>query len=73
MRWAKLPHNYYTNTAPLSHLGAVRLGHSYLKIWSGARDLNPGPHGPELWAVSSRRPETFELYSKLQPTTPNDD
>ena len=21
--------------------------------WSGARDLNPGPHGPEVWAVSS--------------------
>jgi hypothetical protein len=23
------------------------------KQWSGARDLNPGPHGPEVWAVSS--------------------
>ena len=23
------------------------------KIWSGARDLTPGPHGPELCAVSS--------------------
>jgi hypothetical protein len=21
--------------------------------WSGARDLNPGPHGPEIYAVSS--------------------
>jgi hypothetical protein len=22
-------------------------------FWSGARDLNPGPHGPEIYAVSS--------------------
>ena len=22
-------------------------------VWSGARDLNPGPHGPEIYAVSS--------------------
>jgi hypothetical protein len=25
--------------------------------WSGARDLNPGPHGPEIYAVPST--ETF--------------
>ena len=24
-----------------------------IKFWSGARDLNPGPHGPEIWAASS--------------------
>ena len=24
------------------------------KCWSGARDLNPGPHGPELCDISSR-------------------
>jgi hypothetical protein len=25
------------------------------KIWSGARDLNPGPHGPEPCELSSRK------------------
>ena len=24
------------------------------KIWSGARDLNPGPHGPELCELLSK-------------------
>ncbi len=29
----------------------MNAGDSELEIWSGARDLNPGPHGPEpsLW------------------------
>ncbi len=49
------------------------------KNWSGARDLNPRPHGPELCAVSSTETdfEDFELNSKalraisgrLQPPT----
>ncbi len=36
----------------------------------GARDLNPGPHGPEIWAVSSteRRFEGFELISVADET-----
>jgi hypothetical protein len=34
--------------------------------WSGARDLNPGPHGPEICAVSSTEHvfESFELISR---------
>jgi hypothetical protein len=39
--------HYYTTAAGLSlcvrHMDASELG-----FWSGARDLNPGPHGPEL-------------------------
>jgi hypothetical protein len=36
-------------------------------IWSGARDLNPGPHGPEICAVSSTESvfERLELNSML--------
>ena len=35
-------------------------------FWSGARDLNPGPHGPEIWAVSSTETgfEGFEVDSR---------
>src|ERR1700674_323243 len=29
------------------------VGVGLTKQWSGARDLNPGPHGPEVWAVAS--------------------
>jgi hypothetical protein len=34
--------------------------------WSGARDLNPGPHGPEICAVSSTETvfEGFEIDSR---------
>jgi hypothetical protein len=36
-------------------------------FWSGARDLNPGPHGPEIQAVSSTEIsfEGFEVISRL--------
>ena len=36
--------------------------------WSGARDLNPGPHGPEIYAISSTEIdfEGFELNSMQQ-------
>jgi hypothetical protein len=36
-----------------------------MKCWSGARDLNPGPHGPEIYAVSSTEIdfEGFEFIS----------
>ena len=39
---------------------------SELKKWSGARDLTPGPHGPELCAVSSTEAvfEGFEFISR---------
>src|ERR1700692_805692 len=35
------------------------------KNWSGARDLNPGPHGPEIYAVLSTEDDFdgFELIS----------
>src|SRR5712692_1094911 len=41
------------------------MGPPGLQFWSGARDLNPGPHGPELYAVSSMETgfERFELIS----------
>ena len=39
------------------------------KNWSGARDLNPGPHGPEIYAVSSTGASFvgFEFISTTQP------
>jgi hypothetical protein len=39
-----------------------------LSIWSGARDLNPGPHGPEILAVSSTEMgfEGFEFISRTR-------
>ncbi len=38
------------------------------RIWSGARDLTPGPHGPEIYAVSSTESdfEGFEFISTTQ-------
>jgi hypothetical protein len=38
------------------------------KKWSGARDLNPRPHGPEICAVSSRETVlgSFRLNSSPQ-------
>ena len=54
---------------------------SELRSWSGARDLNPGPHGPEShdssskhvgfcvfqFDYSSRRARTVEICTNLQP------
>src|SRR5205809_8078320 len=67
-------------TAPLScwHVLAVRL---QIQIWSGARDLNPGPHGPEShdsssrhvgfcvfqFDSSSRRARSVQICTNLQP------
>jgi hypothetical protein len=44
----------------------LRLPNLYSRYWSGARDLNPGPHGPEVWAVSSSGPifKAFEIDSR---------
>jgi hypothetical protein len=28
--------------------GLIRIPDLYSNDWSGARDLNPGPHGPEM-------------------------
>jgi hypothetical protein len=35
------------------HRCMSRDGGIVFRNWSGARDLNPGPHGPEIQAVSS--------------------
>ena len=43
--------NYYTiTTRDSAAVMLARVGGATFKfkIWSGARDLNPGPHGPEL-------------------------
>ena len=38
-----------------THYAADDLGHDLeFKNWSGARDLNPGPHGPESHDSSSK-------------------
>jgi hypothetical protein len=42
----KLLQNYCSSTARLSHK-LRSADESEFRKWSGARDLNPGPHGPE--------------------------
>src|SRR2546427_2605725 len=40
----------YMRATPIQrpcHVNSAYGGSSEFKIWSGARDLNPGPHGPE--------------------------
>jgi len=40
----------YMRATPIQrhcHVNAAYMRDSKFKIWSGARDLNPGPHGPE--------------------------
>ena len=46
-----------------------RRGRNRIQELVGARDLNPGPHGPEIYAVSSTDTvvEGFELISTSQP------
>jgi len=36
------------------HINSAYKRDSEFKNWSGARDLNPGPHGPELYELPSR-------------------
>jgi len=49
---SKFVQNWCSNTADLSHF--LRwLDVPEFKVWSGAGDLNPGPHGPELYDLSS--------------------
>ncbi len=43
-----------TPIQPRSHVNSVCEGDSEFKNWSGARDLNPGPHGPESHNFPSR-------------------
>src|SRR5476651_2384185 len=47
-----------------------KTGESEFGKWSGARDLNPGPHGPEIYAVSSTETvfEGFEFISRPRQT-----
>src|ERR1035437_242366 len=52
----QFPGACYTRAKPLQPRCHVRSGvriRFVFEIWSGARDLNPGPHGPEIYAVSS--------------------
>jgi hypothetical protein len=46
--------------------GQSRMKGFVFRNWSGARDLNPGPHGPEVWAVSSTETvfEGFKIDSR---------
>ena len=41
-------------------------------VWSGARDVNPGPHGPELGGLPSRNSENdpFQFESSSARTSP---
>ena len=39
-------------------------------IWSGARDLNPGPHGPELCDLSSRNAGNDRLVFEIAAARP---
>src|SRR2546428_6766374 len=56
--------NYCRTTAVIHkpcHIALASRFRSEFKIWSGARDLNPGPHGPEpcrcgvLWCPTDSR------------------
>jgi hypothetical protein len=42
-----LLHGYYTRRAGLTQHATTDVRFVFEK-WSGARDLNPGPHGPEI-------------------------
>jgi hypothetical protein len=42
-----------------------------IRFWSGARDLNPGPYGPELLDISSKRAEMIGFRS-ISPTPPTE-
>jgi hypothetical protein len=49
--------NYYITTTDNSepyHFSATGVDWFEFRFWSGARDLNPGPHGPELCDISSK-------------------
>jgi hypothetical protein len=51
--------------------GPVLVGQFNWELWSGARDLNPGPHGPEPGicdpAVTRRRPIRLCAPGELLP------
>jgi hypothetical protein len=66
------PKSYYRTTTEDSD--AITSTHSAYStsefgIWSGARDLNPGPHGPEIYAVSSTDID-FEGFGFIWRTQP---
>jgi hypothetical protein len=44
---------YYIPRGALTQKAAIDIRFEF-RIWSGARDLNPGPHGPELCDISFR-------------------
>src|SRR5712692_1330321 len=56
----KLPALVHITSAPVDHHGRIGPRPDTVQIraaWSGARDLNPGPHGPE--------PRRFVSYRSL--------
>jgi hypothetical protein len=48
--------------AVLANAGPSSAPSAGLQKWSGARDLNPGPHGPELDGVTSNRADFCRSY-----------
>src|SRR6266550_7100130 len=68
--------NYYTTTTDdrdAVALAALTAGWFEFEFWSGARDLNPGPHGPEPCALpncaSPRRSDTRGKAARRDETT----
>jgi hypothetical protein len=77
---AKLLHNYYIEQQGY-RISSDYMRTSVFRSWSGARDLNPGPHGPEphdnsskhvgfgvfQFDSSSRRVWSVQICANLQP------
>jgi hypothetical protein len=49
----RVPRKSVTSLCHGDRLRTIGFADSEFRNWSGARDLNPGPHGPEIHAVSS--------------------
>ena len=63
--------NYYTTTirnCDAVTFNSVRGARFEFRFWSGARDLNPGPLGPEFHGRPSR-PRLLRLSNSKSPTT----
>jgi len=56
---AGLLHGYYIRRGGLTQDASTAVRFVFGK-WSGARDLNPGPHGPEPWR-GRVRPREYEI------------
>src|SRR6266851_9890830 len=60
--------NYYTTTTDDRDdvaLAALTAGWFEFEFWSGARDLNPGPHGPDPCALPNcASPRLMNFYTR---------